>query len=305
MAVMEAALAPPVPVRALPTDDPAEILAFAAKSMRDGADAVLATLAGIRGGAARRLGSHMAVATDGRFCGYVSGGCVEAAVASEALLAMADGQDRMAVFGEGSPFFDIVLPCGGGIDVTLHRLRESGPIEQVLERLQARKPAGLVYSPQRQALHAVAPPGRAGWEGENFVTLYRPRTRLVISGETIEAQAVATLAEAAGYEIVTGVRDNPEALDAFTAVVMLHHDLDAEERLLETALSSPAFYIGALGSTRTHRRRVERLRAQGWRQSEIGRIKAPIGFFGPTRDSGALAVSVIADVSACRLAVYG
>jgi xanthine dehydrogenase accessory factor len=93
-------------------------------------------------------------------------------------------------------------------------------------------------------------------------------------------------------------------IDAFTAVVLLHHDLDIEETVLTRALASPAFYIGALGSTRTHRRRLERLRSSGTPSESFDRIKAPIGLFGPTRDSTSLALSVLADVAAARLETF-
>lgn len=299
----------PAPVRFLSTDDPTEILRFAADALVGGGVA-LATLVEIRGGAARALGSHVAVAADGRFCGYVSGGCVEAAVASEALLALAQDHDRTVMFGDGSPFFDIVLPCGGGITVAIHVLRDAAALRDTLSRLERRHPAALRYCPERQLLEAAEPSPRACWLNENFFTVYRPRTRVVISGQTIEAQAVASIAEASGYDVVFRAPGQDEqavadAIDAFTAVVLLHHDLDAEDRVLDAALRSPAFYIGALGSARTHHRRAERLRGKGCSKEEINRIKAPIGVFGPTRDSSSLALSVLADVAACRLTVYG
>ncbi|WSH69287.1 XdhC family protein (plasmid) [Rhizobium ruizarguesonis] len=297
----------PIPVRASSTDDPVELLRFAINAHGLGA-AALATLVDIRGGAARALGAHMAVAADGRFCGYVSGGCVEAAVASEALLAMAEGRDRTVKFGDGSPFFDIVLPCGGGISVAIHVLKDVGALRHVLDRLERRQAAGLAYSPGQRALKPVEPLPRAQWLEQDFVTVYRPRTRVVLSGQTIEAQAVARLAEASGYDVIAmapgGVRPVADIIDPFTAVVLLHHELDAEAAILEIALRSPGFYIGALGSTRTHRRRVERLRAMAFRRDDIARIKAPIGMFGPTRDATSLALSVLADVAAARLVAY-
>ncbi|TBB80784.1 XdhC family protein [Rhizobium ruizarguesonis] len=297
----------PIPVRASSTDDPVELLRFAIDAHGLGA-AALATLVDIRGGAARALGAHMAVAADGRFCGYVSGGCVEAAVASEALLAMAQGRDRTVKFGDGSPFFDIVLPCGGGISVAIHVLKDVGALRHVLDRLERRQAAGLAYSPGQQALKPVDPLPRAQWLEQDFVAVYRPRTRVVLSGQTIEAQAVARLAEASGYDVIAvapgGDRPVVDIIDPFTAVVLLHHELDAEAAILEIALASPGFYIGALGSTRTHRRRVERLRAMAFRRDDIARIKAPIGMFGPTRDATSLALSVLADVAAARLVAY-
>lgn len=300
----------PAPVKALSTDDPTEILGFALSSLKEGSDVALATLVEIRGGAARALGSHMAVAADGRYCGYVSGGCVEAAVASEALLALSEGRDRTVMFGDGSPFFDIVLPCGGGISIILHLLREAGAIEQVLDRLERRQPAGLRYCPKQQSLQPAEPPERAYWQAEDFLTIYRPRTRVVISGQPLEASAVVRLGAASEFEVLVceageAGRTIIREIDAYTAVLFLHHDLDREAPALEAALGSPAFYVGALGSTRTHRRRVERLTALGYRNQDLDRIKAPIGMFGPTRDSTSLALSILADVAACRLATYG
>ncbi|NEI35896.1 XdhC family protein [Rhizobium leguminosarum] len=303
-----APIAAPIPVRASLTDDPVELLRFAIDAHGLGA-AALATLVDIRGGTARALGAHMAVAADGRFCGYVSGGCVEAAVASEALLAMAQGRDRTVKFGDGSPFFDIVLPCGGGISVAIHVLKDVGALRHVLDRLERRQAAGLVYSPERQMLEPADPRPRACWLERDFVTVYRPRTRVVLSGQTIEAQAVARLADASGYDVIVwgqgeGCRVAADIIDPFTAVVLLHHELDAEAAILETALRSPGFYIGALGSTRTHRRRAERLTALAFRRDDIARIKAPIGMFGPTRDATSLALSVLADIAAARLVAY-
>lgn len=101
-----------------------------------GKGAVLVTLVEIRGGAARPLGAQMVVREDGRYCGFVSGGCVEAAAAFEALEMMGSGRDREIRYGEGSPWFDIVLPCGGGITLTLHKLRSAQPLLAVLNRLE-------------------------------------------------------------------------------------------------------------------------------------------------------------------------
>jgi xanthine dehydrogenase accessory factor len=140
-----------LPVRASTLDNPADVLGFAAEAVGCGG-AALATLVEIRGGAARALGSHVSVAADGRYCGYVSGGCVEAAVAAEALQAIAEGRDRLVKFGEGSPFFDIVLPCGGGISVAIHVLRDENILREALSHLIDRQAVGLSYEPKSQTL---------------------------------------------------------------------------------------------------------------------------------------------------------
>lgn len=252
----------------------------------------------------------MAIAADGRFCGYVSGGCVEAAVAAEALLAMSTGRDRCLRLGEGSPFFDIVLPCGGGITVTIHLLRNVLGLERVIRELEMRRFAALEYSLADQTLSfSDKVPKRGLWSGSKFITPYRPRTRLIVSGHPAEVRAVSALAKSSGFELIafthSGARNATLGLiDAFSAVVLLHHDLDSEAPLLEPALQSEAFYIGALGSTRTHTSRMERLRKNGMPQEAIDRVRAPIGMFGPTRDSNSLAISVLADVAAARLVAY-
>ncbi|GLR59259.1 XdhC family protein [Rhizobium indigoferae] len=295
----------PTPVRSLLTDDVEEIFRFAIRELARGRVA-LATLVEIRGGAARALGSHVVIAADGRFCGYVSGGCIEAAIAFEALDALSEDKDREVKYGEGSSFFDIVLPCGGGITVSIHVLRDAQVLSQVLTELGHRRSAGLRYSRSLKQLEMVEPPERAGCVDGGFETIYRPRTRVVISGQSVEAERVAAISNSSGYEVVTHTkreRDLPD-IDQYTAVVLLHHDLDAEQAVLHAALRSNAFYIGALGSTRTHRKRVDRLDSSGFSKAQIRRIKAPIGVFGPTRDANSLGLSVLADVAATRLSIY-
>lgn len=297
----------PVPVRVNNSDDPAEILRFALNAL-GGGGAALATLVEIRGGAARSLGAHLAVSSDGQYCGYLSGGCIEAAVAAEALKAMEEGRDRVVKYGEGSPFFDIVLPCGGGVTIAVHVLRAAEPLERVLDQLADRQTLALSQDPKSQALtHSKTVPPRSGWYEGSFVSVYRPQTCVVISGQTAEADAVSRLAHASGYQVqlLSSSKDpNAIEIDRFTAVVLLHHDLDLEAAVLERALTSPAFYIGTLGSTRTHRRRTELLRVAGVSSENIDRIRAPIGLFGPTRDAASLALSVLADVAAARLEVF-
>ncbi|PSS59762.1 hypothetical protein C6558_36370 [Ensifer sp. NM-2] len=299
----------PTPARALLTDDPIELLKFAAEAFKD-SQVAIATLVEIRGGAARSLGSQVIVLSDGRFAGYVSGGCVEAAVAAEALLAMAEGRDRTVRFGDGSPFLDVVLPCGGGITVAIHVMRRMEEFERALEFLRLRQATALRYSPAKQTLDLVEPVERAGWLGDDFLIIYRPSTKVVISGQTIEVRSVARLAECSGFEVTVlaperGLRLIEDVVDPFSAVLLLHHDLEQEMPVLEAALRTSCFYLGALGSRRTHQLRLNRLLRLGHGQPELARIKAPIGLFGPARDSTSLALSILADVAASRSAAFG
>ncbi|MES5098488.1 XdhC family protein [Agrobacterium sp. BA1120] len=291
-----------VPVKAFSTDSPAEILDFALQVAKSGCQVALCTLVEIRGGSSRPLGAHMAVASDGRYCGYVSGGCTEAAVAAEALQAIETGHDRFVMLGEGSPFFDIVLPCGGGITVAIHLLRYLEPISAVLEAMKSRKQAQLSYASGREALSLGATSAQTGWDGDTFVTSYRPAVRVVLFGRTLEVEMASKVAKAAGYEVVLyeHAAGDASVIDANTAVALLQHDLELEMPVLEASLKARPFYIGALGSSRTHEKRVERLRESGHSDEAIDRIKAPIGLFGRARDAHSLALSVVADIAASR-----
>ena len=288
------------------SDDCIDILRFAADCFDEGFGAALVTLVEIRGGAARALGAQMAVRSDALHCGYVSGGCTEAAIAAEAAEAIASGFDRYLKIGEGSKFFDIMLPCGGAINLSIHVLRESHALRTVIGDLEARRRSGLRYDPSAQALQVAPFMVEPAWQNECFVTSYRPCTRLLLSGQSIELQMTANLATAVGYDLLLastaaeGRNISPEQIDGDTAVALLHHDLDREIPVLQAALAANPFYIGCLGSARTHKRRSDALRDLGYGEADIIRIKAPIGIFGKARDAGSLALSVLADIAAAR-----
>lgn len=292
------------PQRAFLTDDSVAVLRFATQALASGMAAALIVLTEIRGGAARPLGAQMAVREDGLYCGFVSGGCVEAAAAWEALAAIKSGADRTIIYGEGSPWFDIVLPCGGGITLSIHPLRSARPLLTVLAALERRHSTALRYNPHTQTLHSGASDEETGWREGEFVINYRPATRVIIFGRSVEADMAAKLADAAGYDVHiddgSRLRTLSALIDAHTAVIFLWHDLDRELPLLSAALAAAPFYIGALGSRRTHEKRVRALTERGFQPEQIARIKAPIGIFPQARDASSLALSVLADVAAAR-----
>lgn len=294
------------PRAAFLSDDAIDILDFAARSMMEGHAAALVTLVEIHGGAARAIGAQMAVREEGLYCGFISGGCTEAAVAAEAMIALQKGLDRNLRLGEGSPFFDIVLPCGGGITLAIHVLRDAALLSHALAALQNRVPVRLRYHAGSQALFFEPGEGKTGWDDGGFVRAYRPRGRLVLGGSGIEASTVAQVAAASGYEVLLLERGQVPAndqLDRDTAVALLFHDIDREVAVLERALTSDAFYIGALGSRHTHEKRCAVLRQHGYGDADLVRIKAPIGIFDKARDARTLALSVVADIAQARLQV--
>ncbi len=314
----------------LDPDDPASVFALLLEGAREGLAGALVTIVDINGGAPRAIAAQMAVLEDGRYCGYVSGGCVEAAVAGEAIRCIGAGTDEVMRFGVGSPFIDIKLPCGGSIDVHVH-VRPSADLVAEAQRLLAlRVPFCIAFRPSDGTAALVpgsGPRERSEWRDEVFYRHYHPLTQLLLIGEGHELVSLAQIGRAAGLPVVSYMTAEAHAeavqrtgsgvvavsgaklpelpVDPFTAIVFLLHDRFKESRLLEDVLSYDPFYVGALGSRRTHATRVARLEAAGVSEERIARLHGPIGLYGPTRTSSALAFSVLGEITEARIRLDG
>jgi xanthine dehydrogenase accessory factor len=155
-----------------------------------------------------------------------------------------------------------------------------------------------------------------------FARAYVPSPRLLIIGAVHIAQALSKMADAAGFEVIVidprGAFASPErfpgvqlsdewpdealarlGLDDATALAALSHDPKLDDPALELALRSKLFYIGALGSRRTHEKRLERLRAAGLGEL-TGRIHSPIGLDLGGRSPAEIAVSILAEIIQVR-----
>lgn len=154
-----------------------------------------------------------------------------------------------------------------------------------------------------------------------FVNVYAPTARLVIIGAVHISQALAPLAQSLGYDVFVidprtsfaseerfpGIRlfaDWPDValpplrIDRYTAVAALTHDSKIDDPALLHALARDCFYIGALGSRKTHAKRLDRLRAAGLSEETVTRIHAPIGLAIGAVSPGEIAVSIMAEVTA-------
>lgn len=159
-------------------------------------------------------------------------------------------------------------------------------------------------------------------EGQRFfLNVHLPAPRMVIIGAVHISQALAPMATMAGFDVrvvdprtafatperfenVELIADWPEdalrdqPIDAFTALVAVTHDPKIDDWPLITALKAEAFYVGALGSRKTHARRVERLTQAGLSEADIGRIDAPIGADIGAQSPAEIAVAILAQVIA-------
>ena len=156
-------------------------------------------------------------------------------------------------------------------------------------------------------------------EGRVFLTVHVPSPRLVITGAVHISQALAPMAALAGFDVtivdprtafasperfpdVKVIAEWPDEalpplnIDHYTAFVALTHDPKIDDPALLHALQRDCFYIGALGSKKTHGRRVERLKQAGIPDAAIARIHAPIGLSIGAVSPAEIAVSIIAEI---------
>jgi len=299
---------------------------------RAGKGAALATVVETWGSAPRRVGSQLAISGEGEIAGSVSGGCVEGAVVAEALDAIEAGTPVMLEYGvSDDDAFAVGLACGGTIRVLVEPVGSVLPENLLADLVLAREgrvPVVYVTGMQtdrrleREGHEARFRMDRSGFDedGETFIAVHNPPLRLIVVGAVHIAQALVPMARIAGYDPLlvdpresfasetrfpgeTVLHDWPDeglralGLDARTALVLLTHDPKLDDPALIEALRSDVFYIGALGSTRTHASRVDRLEAVGLGQDEIARIHAPIGLDIGAAGPAEIAVSILAEMT--------
>uniref|UniRef100_UPI003567EA18 XdhC family protein n=1 Tax=Paracoccus seriniphilus TaxID=184748 RepID=UPI003567EA18 len=103
-----------------------------------------------------------------------------------------------------------------------------------------------------------------------------------------------------GYDVIRAATPSLETIDDFTAIVLFFHDHHRETSILEMALESPAFWIGAQGSRLSQQRRLDSLRARDIAEAQLSRIHGPIGLIPQARDARTLAISVLAEIASAR-----
>jgi xanthine dehydrogenase accessory factor len=303
---------------------------------RAGKGAALATVVETWGSAPRPVGSLLAISGEGEIMGSVSGGCVEGAVVAEALEALADGRPRLLTYGvSDETAFAVGLACGGTIRVMVVPVGAHLPEALLADLVAARvtRRAVALVTDMGSWAHALSDGAgdaavqarfradRSGLEEDGrFIAVHNPPLRMIVVGAVHIAQPLLLMARACGYDPVlidprdafgsaarfpgeTIVADWPDeamaalAPDARTAVVTLTHDPKLDDPAIRIALGAPVFYLGCLGSSRTHAKRVERLRAEGFDAAAIARIHAPVGLDIGAKSPAEIAVSILAQVT--------
>jgi xanthine dehydrogenase accessory factor len=195
------------------------------------------------------------------------------------------------------------------------------------------KAADVAADPLRDVLELRLRSGKSGIAettgGEAFLTVYVPPPRLLVTGAVHISQALAPIAKILGYDVtivdprtafatperfpdVPLIAEWPDValpplnIDRFTAFVALTHDPKIDDPALLHVLERDCFYIGALGSKKTHARRVERLKAQGASDAALARVHAPIGLPIGAISPAEIAVAIMGEItSRLRLTAEG
>ena len=309
-----------------------DIPAIALDWHRAGVGAALATVVDTWGSAPRAVGSQLAISGEGDIMGSVSGGCVEGAVVVEAMEALEDGRPRLLEYGvSNDEAFAVGLACGGTIRIMVEPIGAAMSPDLLADLVAARDGRRAVaYEVNTQSwqrkLVALGEghsdrflSDKSGFDGELFVAIHNPPLRMAVVGAVHIAQPLVQMARLAGFDPVvidpreafasearfpgeTLVHDWPdEAIRAFapdhrSAVVTLSHDPKIDDPAIAAALETECFYLGSLGSSRTHAKRVARFQETGVSEMDLARIHAPVGLDIGAKSPAEIAVSIMAEI---------
>jgi xanthine dehydrogenase accessory factor len=224
----------------------------------------------------------------------------------------------------------LIEPVGGKDGLDEGMLRQMAELEQSNERffyevnLQSWE-RRLTFGdhPLPDHLAEVLKGRTSKLDGQRFIRLQDKPLRLIVIGAVHIAQYLCAMAEMTGYQVtlidnrdlfigsdrfdtINLIKDWPadalaaQVLDDRTALVTLTHDAKLDLPSLEIALGSDCFYIGALGSRKTHSERLDSLRSKGHSQAQLNRIHGPVGLDIGSKSPAEIALSIMAELVAVQ-----
>jgi xanthine dehydrogenase accessory factor len=317
---------------ALNTGTDTAVLAQARDWWRAGERVALVTVLRTWGSSPRPPGSLLAMSTGGALAGSVSGGCVEAELLARFQAGeLAEPFPTLVDFGVDSDQASrLGLPCGGRLELLIEGLPAAEPIEALLRRLGngdlvARR---VCLNTGEVSVHPGAGRPELAVSEDTVVKVLGPAWHLLLVGDGQLTRLLATMAQMLDYGVticdprdafadpaplpgVTYARRSPDdavlvlANQPRTAVVTLAHDPRLDDLALVKALTSRAFYIGALGSRRSAAARRERLAALGLSPDQLDRLRGPAGLDIGSKRPAEIALSILAEITAVRNGLVG
>ncbi|MBT3669152.1 MAG: XdhC family protein [Chloroflexi bacterium] len=288
----------------------------------------IATVVETWGSAPRKVGAMMAINDLGEFAGSVSGGCVESAVISESQKVISEKSSKLLEYGVSNhDAWDFGLACGGNIKIYSQYFTDAFylVIDSLLTKTEISYSSVIDEKSSQGKINILpSPPEKIGLSKHAnnrliFKNSISPPLKIILIGGAQIAQHLSSLALSIGLDVI--VIDPRKAFSAktrfqdvkiinawpdevlkdigiskTTAIVTLSHDPKIDDPALLSALDSNCFYIGALGSKKTHKERIERLQIKGIRPSQIERIKGPAGLKIGANTPEEIAVSILGEI---------
>jgi xanthine dehydrogenase accessory factor len=304
-----------------------QVLTQARAWLDEGRTVYLAWVVRTWGSSPRPPGSVAAIRDDGAVVGSVSGGCIEDDLISRiragkvntlrpSLAAWGVDKDEATRFG---------LPCGGELHAVIEPLRDPAAIRPLIDAIDQRQQVvrQLSLASGKTSLRPARCDEAIRFDGTHLSTVHGPRWRLVVIGAGQISAYLAGMAGALGFDLAVCDpreeywtawphadlpirREMPDDLvialqpDERTAVVALTHDPKLDDLALLEALKSRAFYVGALGSSRTNHKRRERLALFDLTPAQIARLHGPVGLPLGSRTPPEIALAILAEITAIR-----
>ncbi|MEM7098254.1 MAG: XdhC family protein [Pseudomonadota bacterium] len=310
-----------------------EVLNQVLEWLRSNTSCWLATVVQTWGSSPRPVGSLLACNQQGQMVGSLSGGCVEDDLLEKLTsgeLAATEAQFfQYGITAEETE--KLGLPCGGHLYIVVEPQRpDPQTIAHFTELTTAFEERTCVerrvnLADQSTVVQAVEKFQPLSWDENNqlLTHTYGPRHQLFIIGAGMVSKYLADMAQTLDYEVtvcdpraelledfeipgVLKINDMPDdavreyAKDPATAIVALTHDPRIDDMGLMEALETDAFYIGAMGSSRTSANRRDRLRALGIADTDIEKLHAPIGLPIGSKTPPEIAIAILAEITAVR-----
>ncbi|MEO8418185.1 MAG: XdhC family protein [Methylophilaceae bacterium] len=303
-----------------------EVLSRAVEWLKSGHHAHLFTVVQTWGSAPRLPGAVLVVRDDGHLTGSVSGGCIEDDLADKArnnalpqvpsLIEYGVSRDEAQRFG---------IPCGGRLLIFVEPLTDATQLQPIVDSMVQRKliKRSLHISTGEIKLAEALPGSSPSLEGDWFHSYFGPKWRLLIIGANQLGAVLASMAQVLDFDVlicdpredfraewhvagVTWAYGMPDDVvleiepDAHTAIIAVTHDPKLDDMALLEALRCDAFYVGALGSRKNQEKRRERMRMFDLSESEIARLRGPVGLPIGSRTPAEIAVAILAELIQVR-----
>ncbi|MEH6348292.1 MAG: XdhC family protein [Bermanella sp.] len=303
-----------------------EVLLGCLECLQQGQQMTLVSVAKTWGTSPRPVGALLAVSSEGRFFGSVSGGCVEEDLIEQLKLNPASTPHIM-IYGETQEQrHRFGLPCGGALELVVEPFNDIAEVQKLIEAIEQRHSLyrsvslndGEISHKSLQAEH------NPNLDDQVWSNVFGPLWQMIIVGAGETGRYLAEMALALGYQVLVS-DPRPEyrrnwpmkniellpgfpddvldslAIDHRSVIVTVAHDPKVDDMALLSALKSSAFYVGSLGSKVNNQNRRERLMEHfGFSLKEVNRLQGPVGLPIGSKTPPEIALAILAEVTALR-----